>query len=210
MRYSILKPPVAFDPRNREFKGLLELYDVIPVVTSTDLESDAADDIFEDYPDALAFPCPIKVGSGTIWMMGILASSSTPRDPDGEIPFVAFVMAQAEREREKKLLASHAHWNKKLWKSPVMLPNDMSASTTPVEVRGTDLDHPAVVEGTFGRTPDGRSVIHCELNGVAVSFTCAGRPLVKHPSPRPTTTERSNWDPLGRSCAASFTLPLSR
>ena len=171
MRYMILRPPVAFDPRNREFGSLLELYDVIPLGVAFDDESDAADDIFEDYPDALAFPCPIKVGSGTLWTMGILASSTTPRDPDGEIPFVAFVMAQAEREREKKLLANHAHWNKKLWKTPVMLPSGLTAKTTPIEIRATDLDHPSVVEGTYGQLPDGRAIVHCELNGIAVSFT---------------------------------------
>lgn len=173
MRYTILEPAFTptFDLRAYEFASTDEIYERLKPVREFSLEPDAATCIFNMFPDALAMPVPVKIGSDTSWMLGIIENGTRPRDVDAEIPFIRFVRAMPERDKERKLVGSHKHWTAALWRTPVATPTTSTASFTPVEVRATDLDHPAVVNAMFGHTEDGRSVVRCELNGIAVSFT---------------------------------------
>jgi hypothetical protein len=169
MRYQILKPDDPLDPRKHVFDSVGTLLAAIPLVIDTDLESEAAEDVFDRYPNGLAMPVPVKVGSGTVWMLGIIKDISTPLNPDAEIPFVLFVQAVAERDRERARISTHMHWNKKLWKTPVAKPRGISV-VTPVELRASDLDNPTIVSALVGVMPDGRCVVYCEHNGVEMSL----------------------------------------
>lgn len=171
MRYQLLKPDEPIDPRNQIYDSVATLHAAMPPVLPNgfDLESDAADELHELYPNGLAMPVPLKVGSGTVWMLGVIEDVSAPINPDATIPFVMFVQAIAERDRERARISTHMHWNKKLWRTPVAKP-DRDHAVVDVELRATDLDNPAIVEATFGKAPDGRTIIYLEHNGVEMSL----------------------------------------
>jgi len=190
MKYLVLKPPVAFDPRNRTFANLECLLELVPKVSTCDFEGDAADEVRELYPDALAMPTPVKIGSGTSWMLGIIASVDTPRDPDAEIPFVCFVMAQAETDRERKKLATPKHWTQSLWKPQVVRPT--GSITTPIEIRATDLPQPSMLDAKIGKTADGRTVLYATLGGIELSITFRDPDVAitaKSPEPYPENVD---------------------
>lgn len=171
MRYALLTPADAttLDPRGRVFGSMESLNATFTLHGEYHLEQEAAEEAMETYPNGMAMPVPVKVGSGTIWMLGIIENISVARDPDAEIPFVMFVHAIAEREREKARITTHQHWNRKLWKPPVLKPMGISV-VTPVELRATDLDQPSLLDARFGMMADGRAVLYCELNGVEMSI----------------------------------------
>lgn len=169
MKYQLLKPPTTLDPRYVELPNLDALYEKAPKVDELSDEESAMEEVRDLYPDALAMPCPIQVGSGKVWTLGIIESVATVRDADAEIPFVLFVMAKPERDRERVAVKNPNFWNKKIWKPPVLQPAG-TAQTFKVELRATDLDDPRVLEAKIGSAHDKRTVIYLELNGVEMSL----------------------------------------
>lgn len=171
MRYQILQPSAPLDPRKHHFDSLDAFHAVLPVVDADDLEEDAVASVRRRYPDALAMPCPVKIGSGTVWMLAIIEGISVPRNPDDDIPFVLFVRAQAETDRERKAIGDYKHWNRKLWKAPVLQPMiDTETVSMPVELRTSEIDEPRELHATVGHARDGRVVIYCQLAGVELSL----------------------------------------
>lgn len=170
MRYTILKPSGPFDPRRAEYPSLDHLREKMPSTADCELESQAAEAVRELYPDAIAMPVPIRIGSGEMLLLGILACAQ-PVDLEGPIPFVGFVQAVPQHNMDQVAIKKRRQFNRTLWKAPVLAPRG-DAHEVKVELRASDLEIPSRVVARMYRRADkrgGRPVLYLDLNGVEMS-----------------------------------------
>lgn len=176
MRYLVLKPATPTDPRKLHLVNHDALLAAAPAIADCELESEAVMTVREMYPDAVAMPIPVQIGSGTEWLMAVVADSDADVGaPEAEIPFVLFVRAVPERGRDKQRIADNASFDRKKWKSPVHHATATTANPFEIELRGTDLDTSVMATAIVGRLPDGRTVITTEVGGIEVSIAFKDR-----------------------------------
>lgn len=175
MRYVLLKPASPSDPRRHNFASLDGLHGAFPPVLETDTEGAMVTAVRHMYPDAVAMPVPFKVGSGDVFLLGLVDSvrsampAASAQDP-GEvfIPFVVLVQAVAERESDRRQIKKNHQFNKSQWRVPAQRPEVYRH--VQAEVRTNELDNPAIVTAEVGPDKQDRDVIYCEVFGVPMSI----------------------------------------
>jgi len=158
MRYLILAPTDPIDPRHLELKSSDALHELAPVVMDCASEKHAAQFVRNRYPEAVAMPVPVTIGSGKTVFLGFVDDPSRKIDPDAPIPFVMFVQCVPQKA---------AGFTREFWKIPVVKPE--MAKTHQIDLRHTDLDVPVFTEARVG-THNGRLAIHVEIGGVEFSI----------------------------------------
>lgn len=166
MIYQILNPLEPLDPRQAKIDSLMRLYEIMPSLVECDLEEEAVREVHDRYASAVAMPVPVPIGSGEVFLLGILADV---RDAPNlkEIRFPLFVHAVAETARDRKLVKERNQFSRRAWRTPVRCPTK-EARTFKVEVRASDLETPMFVDATVGEIA-GRLILHCEIGGIAMS-----------------------------------------
>jgi hypothetical protein len=174
MRYLILRPVSPTDPRHLAIESLPHLHELFPLTVECSLEEEAVESVRAMYPDAIAMPVPFRVGSGEMFLLGILASIATR--PNGNedinsiaIPFVLLVQAVAEDAIDRRTLKDRKQFTSRAWQPPVVDPAG-SVARYVVELRASDLATPVRTHATVG-THDGKLAIRCAIGGVAMSIT---------------------------------------
>jgi len=135
-------------------------------------EQDAARALRERYPDLIAMPVPVDVGSGSIMFLGILPEPRVT-NPKEEIPFVALVHAKAEDVHDKKTIAARKQFSREPWRAPVLVPKYGGLIVRKAEVRATGLEVPMIVDVKIGRVGD-RLVNYFSFPGTEVSIAFSG------------------------------------
>lgn len=176
MRYELLlpaDPKTPVDPRRFDaIRSIADLNFWLKQHSMHDIERSAVDAVRQMYPDGLAMPVPVRVGSGTVWLLGIIESiRRQPTDAEDDIPFVLFVRAVPEGERDRDKIKTQAHriFHREAWKIPVAMPA-VILDTVRAELRASDLENPNLVSVVVGVTR-GRNVLFLEINGVKMSLT---------------------------------------
>lgn len=170
MRYYVLQPSSPVDPRELEFASLMDLRRELPIVAESDLESDAVDEVRRRYPNALAMPVPVDIGSGTTLLLGIVAGDARI-DAGRSIPFVLFVHAVPESGRDKRDIVATTQYSRTKWRLPVLRPPEHPAEVGhhQVSIRASDLDQFAAVDATTFRR-DARQVIYVQVGDAEMSL----------------------------------------
>ena len=175
MRYLILRPVSPADPRHLAIDGIPHLHELFPLTVECESEEEAVETVRSMYPDAVAMPIPLKIGSGEMFILGIVADVTDAPVParwsdptDVVIPFVLLIQAVAEDSRERKDIRDRAHFSAHRWKAPVREPTDNVVEYT-VELRATDLANPVVTTARVGEH-DGRLTIYCVIGGIEMSM----------------------------------------
>jgi hypothetical protein len=167
MRYLILKPTEAVDPRELELASLANLHAAMPAVMDCETEAQAVAYVRRVLPDAVAMPVPVAIGSGQTFLLGIVADGSRRIDPDGEIPFALCVQAVAQNDADRHRMKKGQVFDRLAWKVKPVCPE--LAHAYKVELRASDLDVPAFVDAKVGHH-NGRLVIYVELGGIEMSL----------------------------------------
>lgn len=171
MFYRVLIPPTPRDPHHIHHASLDALVTWAggvpgPMVKLT--EETAVRTVREHYPNAVGMPMTVRVGSGTMTVLGLLESIRSPRPvtPEEaetfEIPFVALVLAVPETTADKK---PGRQFHPATWRVPPRGPTFTLATHRDVELRSTELDNPIVMDIAEGAGTDGSRVIHGRMPG---------------------------------------------
>jgi hypothetical protein len=169
MRYNVYHFASPTDPRHRRADSLEELFGGMQVEQYSD-ELDAVAAVRKAHPNAVAMPMQLQVGSGSVLVLGVVASTQTPIDPNGRIPFVTLVHATANNGPDRARMRKQQQFTERLWQAPVAQPKT-DIDFYKVEVRATDLRASASVPAAVGRDATGRLVIRVEVGGVEMSMT---------------------------------------
>lgn len=200
MRYHLLKPIEPLDPRSLQLSSTAALHAVVPVAVDCETQAEAAESVRLLYPEFVAMVVPVKIGSGTTWMIGILEHSRKRySDMDEQIPFVLLVKAEPERERDRRLIDQRAHFDQQIWRShPLDVAADLVNLVATAEIRSTELVSPFNSEVVIGRTADGRLLLTTNVQGhdLSIAFDdkalamiqISARPVTPSPSEGPVTT----------------------
>lgn len=175
MRYVLLKPAHPSDPRRHNFASQDGLLGAFPAVLETETEGSMVSAVRNMYPDAVAMPVPFTIGSGEVFLLGLVDSvhsampAASAQDP-GEvfIPFVVLVQAAAERESDRRIIKKRGQFNRALWRVPAQRPEVYRH--VKAEVRTDELDNPAIVTAEVGPDKQDRDIIYCEVFGVPMSI----------------------------------------
>lgn len=169
MRYQICKPVLeSMDPRQVTFDSLSAFHQMAPIVGESDLEQDAVDEMRRILPDGLVMPVPVEIGVGKIWMLGVVDGPSV--DIAEAIPFVVLVRAIPENKRDQMRVRDHQHFNRMLWRPPVLRPTNAIPRVHVVQVRASDLEQFGKVELQEFRRDNGHTVLYCEVGGIELSI----------------------------------------
>jgi hypothetical protein len=178
MKYHLHIPlPPTLDPRKRTFDSLEAFTGAAPeveVALSADTEMACILELRKRWPNAIVMPIPVELGSGSTIMLGVLPTVRGGVERGAEIPFVAFVRAQAENEADKKLFRKEAHrmiFDPSVWKTPLDEPSSSFPMRTNIEMRSTDLDLPIMIDADVGRNANGELVIAFDVGGGRASLT---------------------------------------
>jgi hypothetical protein len=176
MRYMILRPSRPTDPRHLGIESTPHLHEVFPPTVECSLEEEAVEAVRLMYPDAVAMPVPFRIGSGDVYLLGILENiSARPPSLDGHdidgvtFPFVLLVHALAVDALDRRTNKERKQFTSRLWQAPVVDPTE-NVSTVWVELRASDLPNPVRTKAVVGER-DGRLTIRCSVGGVAMSIT---------------------------------------
>lgn len=174
MRYLILRPVSPTDPRHLRIESTAHLHELFPLLVETSLEEEAVESARSMFPDAIAMPVPFKVGSGEMFLLGLLESIATR--PNGNedinniaIPFVMLVQAVAEDAVDRRTIKDCHQFTSRLWQAPVVDPTE-NVSTHTVELRASNLPNPVRTKAVVGER-NGRLTIRCAVGGVAMSIS---------------------------------------
>lgn len=204
MRYQVLKAIAPLDPRNLNLVNIDSLFTVAPIAKDCELEAEAVMAVYELYPDAVAMPIPVTIGSGTVWLMAVVANANdNTLDPEGDLPFVLFVRAVSEFLIDKKRFKDHTVYDHRKWKAPVHHATATTAIPLEVEVRGSDLAAAVHTAAIVGRLPDGRLVMTVEVDGIAVSVAFKD-PAVSLIRVTGTSERRATLSSDGNSLGSSY------
>lgn len=176
MRYTLLRPAEPVDPRDLNFASNDALNAALPIYKECDLQSQAMQEVRALYPDCVVMPVPLRLGSGDVFLLGVLPDVGAPRDPDAKIPFVMFVMATAQHGSDTTQIKKRQQWDRRLWKPPVLkTPTDADpVEDLDIEFRASDLEQPIRMQAeVYTRTDRNgvrRLVMYLELGGVEMSI----------------------------------------
>jgi hypothetical protein len=176
MRYTILRPAEPLDPRHAGFASLDELRAAMPSVRDCDLEVETMLEVRALYPDGIAMPVPVRLGSGDeVFLLGILPDIGAPKNPDAKIPFVLFVQAIPQHDADRRQIQKREQFSRRLWKPPVLKPTSpIIAHELDVELRATDLEQPTRTAVQLYARPDRHGfshwVLYLEVGGVEMSI----------------------------------------
>lgn len=175
MRYTILRPSEPVDPRSLALSSLDALYAALPVYQDCDLQVQAMQVVRTLYPDSVVMPVPITIGSGEIFLLGVLPDIGAPRAAHGKIPFVLFVHAVSQHGADAAQIKKRQQWDKRLWKPPVLRPPATAdVDELQIELRASDLDQPTrmTAKGYLRTDRQGfvHQVIYLELGDVEMSI----------------------------------------
>ena len=181
MRFAIWKMKSNRDPRFQSFGNLAELAKATELIGECATQSEAAAECRLLYPDSVGMPFQLKVGSGTLWMLGLVEDVTVLVNVKKEVPFVLLVHAIDDtppatnvpgRPRPKSKSKPMPFWVD-AWRLPVIRPsNQPDPISTPVEVRSTGIDIPQRASASlFSITRNGErhAVLHVEIGGVPLS-----------------------------------------
>jgi hypothetical protein len=166
MFYRVLFPTTPRDPHrihHASLDALVTWAGGVPGPMLKLTEETAVRTVREHYPDAVGMPMTVRVGSGTMTVLGILESIRSPHPvtPEEaetfEIPFVAFVLAIPETTADKK---PGRQFHSAMWRVPPRGPTFALATHRDVELRSTELDNPIVMDVVEGADANGRRVIY--------------------------------------------------
>ena len=141
----------------------------------SDTEEEAVELARSMYPDAVAMPIPFRIGSGEVFLLGLLENISARPNPalhdlNGiAIPFVLLVQAVAEDAIDRRSIKERKQFTSRLWQAPVVEPTE-NVSTHTVELRASDLANPVRTKALVGER-DGRLTIRCMVGTIAMSLT---------------------------------------
>lgn len=179
MRYVILTPKntPTLDPRKLSFPSLDHLHQLVAVGQAFESERDAAAHVRTIYPDALCMPFPVRLGSGQVFLLGVLENCAITTDiahrgPEIDIPFRMFVYAQADQDYERVQLKRSSPWKSEVWKAPVLYPPGDHREVA-IEIRANNIDFPSRVTGRMYRRADqkgGRLVLYAMVGEAEVSI----------------------------------------
>lgn len=170
MRYEVLHPKTWCDPRDLDLTSLEDLSRLAARRDDYATEQEAVSAVRKIYPDAIAMPCPLKVGEDGIVILGVLDKCRpVSSDPADAIDFALLVIPRPENDLDRKQIAKgkKSTFNQAKWKPPVIRPE--LAQKCSVELRGTDLALPVTVIAEVGHY-QGRLAIRAELEGIAISL----------------------------------------
>ena len=169
MRYKILRPPATVDPRFAGFASLAELYTNIPPVSEVVDEQDAVDYVRSVHPDVLAMPFECQLGSSHVQMLGMIPQDAN-YDRDSPIPFVLFVYAVPENNRDKRSITEKRQYHGELWKPPVLepeVPSDVDYHRVSIRTNSVP-QYPAVYAKAFRR--GNKQVLFIEIGEAKMSI----------------------------------------
>lgn len=171
MRYKILRPSSPTDPRAFDFGSINDLYNACPVATEYELEQEAVDYARGVHPDLVAMPIKVPIGSGHVVLLGLVAHDNQC-DPELAIPYVMFVQAVPENNRDRTTLtrSNHPQYHRELWKPDVRRPPSCVESTRhEVSIRATELEaYRSVPAFAFRR--EGKLVIYAQVGDAEISL----------------------------------------
>lgn len=198
MRYLILQPrDKTFDPRFVELKSTAHLHELMPPLADCATEREAVSCARRVYPNALAMPFTVKVGSGIIVLLGFVEHANEEVDPDDVIPFVMIVQPIGQTDGDRAILRRAADgrepvFDRKAWRLKPVQP--AVYKTLPIEWRTTELDVPAHLDAHVGYE-NGRLVIYAEMGEHALSIALQSdryelvERRTEHREPAPPTSE---------------------
>ncbi len=170
MFYRVLFPAIPRDPRHLHHASLTALVEWIvggDQSTWYDLprlsEAEAARDVRERWPDSVAMPMTVRVGSGAMAVLGVLESIRSPHPVTSEevatfeIPFVALVLAIPETTADKK---PGRQFHPAAWRVPPRRPDNVLEVHQEVELRSSEIDSPILLDVIEGTDASGRRVLH--------------------------------------------------
>ena len=176
MRYLILRPATPVDPRRLTITSLQHLHEMFPVTVECSTETEAMESVRSTYPDALPMPVPVTVGSGEIFLLGIMedaikadvARLAMTDVEQSSFPFALFVQAVGDCGADRKQIANRKQFNRSVWRAPVVVPRDYDIHC--IELRASYLENQVRTTVDVGRTPDGRLALRVLVNDVATSI----------------------------------------
>lgn len=173
MRYTLLQPFTPTDIRKLDIASTEELRSKLPSISDHDLESEAISAARDLYPDAVAMPVPLKIGSGETVLMGILPSiRKAAYTKDDTIPFVLFVQATSQSDMDRQAIKKHRQFQRSLWRTPVLAPKG-DYRPVDLEMRFHDMEQPMKVTGAMFRRADkngGRVVLYIHTENGSLSI----------------------------------------
>ncbi len=163
MDFSVLKPKAkTYDPRMTEFESSaqFDLHFDEGLTENFGLESAALKRVREDFPEMVAMPFPVKIGSGTVFVMGIIANATEAVQAQDslnsgtahDLPFVLIVRASAESSLERgRMKKDGIHvYNRAMWSTPVVERPTGATAIVPMTLRAKAPDFPKVVDAVIG------------------------------------------------------------
>lgn len=169
MRYQVLIPPAPMDPRMLKLESLDALLKVAPEASVHLTETGTSQHIRHRWPDAVAMPMPVAIGSGDCMLLAIVADPTRLIGADVMIPCVAFVRPMADNDAEKRSMKRNPGkiFSRGLWKVPVIKP-ELNALHR-VEIRANDLEVPMFTGARVGYH-EGRLTIYVEVGESEMSI----------------------------------------
>jgi len=167
MRYQLMFPPHGVPPV-ADYKTIEDFVESMHGISEeTDLESDAIARVRARWADAYAVVIPRAIGSGDIWVLGILESPHAELSVGSQPhPFKAVIMAKAENASDKKSISKRSHFSREMWKLPV---EHVRGPATNIEIRRAGLVAPVRAVATIG-TVGVKPVLTFEIGGVPMSI----------------------------------------
>lgn len=181
MRYVIRRPASPVRP-NETIPSQEHLDKLWPRVTvdgrvgeqTWTVEAYLAGYVRETYPESIALPFPVRVGSGELIMLGIIESARVAFNQNEPLPFVWVIQPVGDgSSRERARIGSPTVFDRGLWKPAIFKPDAATTEILPVEVRATDLAAPVTTSARVGRV-NGKLCIYLDVDGVELSVVFDG------------------------------------
>jgi hypothetical protein len=145
-------------------------------IEDCDTEAEVVVRAHDYFPDGVAMPFPITIGSHQSVWLGVVPKWNQPVPSDGSpIHFAAFVQPLPQMEMDRAAIKSAAKkgrvrdvFDLAKWLTPVQKPTIMSCAITTVEVRTSD-GMPHVIPATIGLDSQGRLVMHMKVDAYEFS-----------------------------------------
>lgn len=169
MRFVILKPACPVDPRDLKIASTSALHESMPPWLEVATEKEAVAEVRRLYPDAVAMPVPVVIGSGQTFLLGIVDDPARTVDPDEQIPFVLVVQPLPQHDGDRHQLKKGPPFDRGLWKLKPIRPE--LGHEVDVEIRATDAEVPIFTKARIGADHHGRPTIYAAVAGVEMSLS---------------------------------------
>ena len=160
-----------FDPHRTTYASLDEFHEVNGAFSEHTSVIHAYDEMCKRWPDAVFMPATVRIGSGSPVLLGVLRNIADHGGAaTGEIPFVAWVRAEAQTPMDQKLIRKGNPFDRKFWRTPVRRWPAMGAVVVKSELRASDLETPSPGQATIWKDGD-QLVVHLEVGGGEISIS---------------------------------------